>query len=516
MSVHQLLSGAVQRAPHATAIRHAGLAVTWADFADRVARRAAWLHELGLQRGARVAVLAANVPENMEAGFATVWAGMVLVPLNTRLSSSELKFILEHAGCDLMLFDERHAGRAEELASVRGLRGERLAPVSEWTGSADRLSTFKPLPFTPATPLQTAAIFYTGGTTGLPKGCELSHVALLIQGLGATDNCRFNGSSVLVHTAPMFHLAAYNALLGVTAVAGACSFLPEFSPTALLDSIEHEGSNATILVPTMIPAVLDAAKARPGTLARLRNIFYGAAPIQEPILRRLMLEAPEVGLSQMYGQSELGGACTLLPPERHVLEGPLSGKTRSAGRAMSAFSLRVVDESGQPCPAGVSGEIQVSGPGLMTSYWRDPAMTAAAIQDGWLRTGDIGVLDDEGFVSIVGRLKDMIISGGENVFAGEVENILMHHDAIEACAVFGVPDAKWGEAVHAAVVLKKGRSATAAELIGYCREKIAHYKCPQAITIRAESLPLSGVGKVRKVDLLAQWKKQHQPEIGNV
>jgi long-chain acyl-CoA synthetase len=515
MSVHQLLSAAVQCAPHAIAIRHAGTTVSWSEFADRVARRAAKLRESGLKPGARVAVLAANVPEHVEAAFSILWAGMVLVPLNTRLSASEQEFIVGHSECDLLLFDRRNADRAMQLASAIGVRGEQLAPITEWSGPTGRLAA-SALPFEPAGPMQPAAIFYTGGTTGRPKGCELSHVALLIQGVAAISNCRLDNASVLGHTAPLFHLAAFNALLGLTAVAGTCTFLPEFTAKALLESIETEGTNVAILVPTMIPAVLDAAKAQPGTLARLRNILYGAAPIQEPILRRLILEAPQVGLVQMYGQSELGGACTVLPPERHVLEGPLSGKTRSAGRMIPAFNLRVVDDAGKPCALGVPGEIQISGPGLMTSYWRDPAMTAATIRNGWLHTGDIGVLDEEGFISIVGRLKDMIITGGENVFAGEVENVLMQHEAVESCAVFGVPDAKWGEAVHAAVVLKNGRLATAADLIGYCREKIAHYKCPQAITIRAEALPLSGVGKIRKVDLLAQWKADHQVEIKNV
>ncbi len=491
------------------AIRHQGLCHTWAQFAGRVARRAAHLRAHGLVPGARIALLAANVPEHMEADHAVLWAGMVLVPLNTRLGFAEQQFIVEHSGCELLCFDERNAARAAELAQkLPSLRCVSLAPMAQWDSPHDALTGLGELPFAPAQQ-QTAAIFYTGGTTGRPKGVELTHVALLLQGLAAQANYGLDERTVFVHSAPMFHLADFAAALGTTAASGAHSFLPEFSTAGLLDGIEEEGVNVAILVPTMIPGVLDAARERPGVLGRLRNLLYGAAPIQEPMLRRLMREAPDVGLIQVYGQTELGGACTVLAAERHVLEGPLSGKLGSAGQPIPAFALRIVDERGEPCANGHPGEVQVSGPGVMASYWNEPALTALALQDGWLRTGDVGVMDDEGFVSIVGRLKDMIISGGENVFAGEVESTLMLHEAVEACAVFGVPDAKWGEAVHAAVVLKKDRRASAEELIAHCRAHIAHYKCPRGISLREQPLPLSGVGKVRKVDLLAQWKREH-------
>jgi acyl-CoA synthetase (AMP-forming)/AMP-acid ligase II len=240
---------------------------------------------------------------------------------------------------------------------------------------------------------------------------------------------------------------------------------------------------------------------------RLRRILYGAAPIQEPVLRRLMREAPGVGLVQVYGQTEVGGACTMLQESHHVLEGPCAGKLGSAGKVLPAFSIRVADESGVELPRGKTGEILVSGPGVMTSYWLDSALTDQTLRDGWLRTGDLGVMDDEGFVSVVGRLKDMIITGGENVFAGEVESALMYHDALQAAAVIGVPDPTWGEAVHAVVLLKPGCSVTEAELVEHCRARIARYKCPRSIEFRTGALPMSSVGKVRKVDLLAQWQQ---------
>ena len=507
MSLHQLLANAAQAFPGATAVRHLGRSCDWRAFRSRVARRAAFLASKGAQPGDRVAVLAANVPEHLEALFAVPWAAMVLVPLNTRLSQAEQRYILGHAGCRLLLHDERNAVRAEALArETDALTPAMLDPADTWGTERDGLYGRQEAPFLPAAPRVAAAIIYTGGTTGLPKGVELSHEALLLQALAAKDNFRLDESTVFVHTAPLFHVADFTAGLGVTAVGGRHCFVPEFSPTALLDLIEHEGADIAILVPTMISATLDGARERPGIVQRLRRILYGAAPIQEPVLRRLVREAPNVELVQVYGQTEVGGACTVLPPRYHVLEGPRAGKLGSAGRVLPAFSVRIADESGRELACGRVGEIQVTGPGVMTSYWNDPGLTAETLRDGWLRTGDLGTIDEDGFVTVVGRLKDMIITGGENVFAGEVESALMYHDAVQAAAVIGVPDDTWGESVHAVVVLKPDRAASEAELVAHCRERIAHYKCPRSVSFRHGSLPMSGVGKVRKVDLLHEWQ----------
>jgi len=198
----------------------------------------------------------------------------------------------------------------------------------------------------------------------------------------------------------------------------------------------------------------------------------------------------------------------MLRERYHVFDGPDAGRLGSAGRVLPAFSMRVVDDAGRTLPPGKVGEIVVSGPGVMSSYWRAPELTASTLRDGWLHTGDLGVFDADGFVSVVGRLKDMIITGAENVFAGEVESALMYHPAVQAAAVIGVPDSTWGESVHAVVVMRPGHSATEADLIEHCRTRIARYKCPRTVSFRA-SLPLSGVGKVRKVDLLAEWNSAH-------
>jgi len=511
MSLHQILANAAQTFPGATAVRHLGRSVDWRALCDRVARRAARLRTTGVQPGDRVAVLAANVPEHLEALFAVPWAGLILVPLNTRLSQAEQRYILGHAGCRLLLHDERNAVRAAALAGEPdGPSVAMLDPIDTWDTARDGLHGGPQAPFQPATPLATAALVYTGGTTGRPKGVELSHVALLLQALAAKDNFRLDDATVFAHTAPMFHVAGFTAGLGVTAAAGRHCFLPEFSPPALLDLIEHEGVDVAILVPTMISATLDGAGDRSAVMQRLRRILYGAAPIQEPVLRRLMQAAPQVELIQVYGQTEVGGACSVLPARYHVIEGPFAGKLGSAGRVLPAFSMRIADDAGREPGFGRVGEIQVSGPGVMTSYWNDPALTAETLRDGWLHTGDLGMIDQDGFITVVGRLKDMIITGGENVFAGEVESALMYHDAVQAAAVIGVPDERWGESVHAVVVLKPGRDASEAELVAHCRARIAHYKCPRSIAFRPGALPMSGVGKVRKVDLLSEWQSMEK------
>ncbi len=511
MSVHHLLANAAQAFPNHTAIRHLGRAAQWGAFADRVARRAASLRAAGIRPGDRVAVLSANVPEHLEALFAVVWAGCVLVPLNTRLAAAEQGFIIGHAQCSLLLHDERNARRALELAGASPATA--LTPIEQWDTGSDPLAGHDALAFVPATPRAPAAIVYTGGTTGAPKGVELSHEALLLQALAAKDNFHLDHETVFIHTAPMFHVADFTAGLGVTAAAARHCFLPEFSPAALLDAIEREGIDVAILVPTMIVATLDGAGERRAVVQRLRTILYGAAPIQEPVLRRLMNEAPGVGLIQVYGQTEVGGACSMLKERHHVFEGPDAGRLGSAGRVLPAFSMRVVDDAGRDLPPGKVGEIVVSGPGVMTSYWRAPDLTASTLRDGWLHTGDLGTFDTDGFISVVGRLKDMIITGAENVFAGEVESALMYHDAVQAAAVIGVPDSTWGESVHAVVVLKPGHAASETALIEHCRTRIARYKCPRTVAFRA-TLPLSGVGKVRKVDLLEEWKQAQGAATG--
>jgi long-chain acyl-CoA synthetase len=506
MSIHQVLARTVQLRGNEAAVSHQGFTVSWRAFENRVARRGAQLQHLGIEEGERVAVLAANVPEHMEALFAPSCARLIVVPINTRLTESEQIYILQHAQCKVLMHDARHADRAARLSrAVAGLNTLALGEIASWGTESDTLCQHSPLPFRCAKSDDVAAIFYTGGTTGVPKGVALSHTALMLQGMSARETYGLGADTVYMHTAPMFHLADFAAAMGVTFAGGRHHFLPDFAPGVILDAIQKDGVNIIVVVPTMVSAMLDAAATQPGSLSGLHTMLYGAAPIQGPLLLRLLREAPGVGLFQVYGQTEVGGASTTLAPKYHVLDGPNAGKLDSAGQAVPLFLIRIVDQEGRDMPLGEVGEICIAGPGVMTGYWNQPELTAQTLRDGWVHTGDLGFLDGEGFVTIAGRLKDMIISGGENVFAGEVESALMQHADVDSAAVLGIPDEKWGESVHAAVVLKKAASVDEATLIAHCRSLIAAYKCPRTIEIRDEPLPLSGVGKIRKVEIRDAW-----------
>jgi acyl-CoA synthetase (AMP-forming)/AMP-acid ligase II len=229
--------------------------------------------------------------------------------------------------------------------------------------------------------------------------------------------------------------------------------------------------------------------------------MYGGQCISEAILRRAIASLPNCGFLQAYGMTELSPVATFLPPRYHATEGPDAGKLRAAGRAAYTVEIRIVDDEDREVPRGTVGQIVVRGPIVMQGYWNQPALTAAALKGGWMHTGDGGYMDDEGFVFVVDRIKDMIITGGENVYSAEVENAIYQHPAIAMCAVIGVPDEQWGERVHAVVTLKPGQTATAAEIIAHSRQLIAGYKCPRTVDVRTEPLPLSGAGKVLKTVL---------------
>jgi long-chain acyl-CoA synthetase len=513
MSIVKAVTRAAQINPHGTAVVHEGNRQSWSKFASKISRIAGGLRSLGFLPGERVAVLAANVPEHFESAMAIMWSGLVLVPINTRLSAFEQIQILRHADCAALLFDGRNKARGEEIARGHSLRAAIEMGNTVIDGNYRRLASHEPITPCEAANSAAAAIFYTGGTTGAPKGAEISHGAFMIQSVNMMHDIGFDMSSVYMHTTPLFHLASFGGGLAVTYAAGANSFLPEFSMDAILDSIEADGTNSLTLVPTMMATLLDGTDPnRSHLLKRIRFITYGAAPVPPVLLRLMLKEMPSVSLIQFYGQTELTGVCTVLEPKYHVLDGPMAGKVETAGRATATCAIRIVDDAGREIPRGAIGEIVVDSPGAMSRYWRDPVMTAATIRDGWLHTGDLGRMDSDGFVSIVGRIKDMIISGGENIFAGEVENALLSHPEVAASAVIGVPDKTWGERVHAFVVPKLDSNPAPTDLIAHCRSLIAGYKCPKSVTLRREPLPVSGVGKVRKIDLLDEWRRDNVDE----
>ncbi|MGF6605129.1 long-chain acyl-CoA synthetase [Paraburkholderia sp. WSM4175] len=501
-----MLTVAIRRAatvrPDGWAIISGTERTTWREMPRRIASLASALNAAGLRPGDRVATLALNSPLYFELMLAVWWGGGVLVPLNTRLAYDELRYILEHSEARFLLTDDSFRATAERTREAVGPL--RSVIVVDEDRRSDMLAA-SPIDDAQVALDELACIFYTGGTTGLPKGVELTHSNLAFAASNMQRDLHHDSETVYLHTTPLFHLADFGIGLGVTLAAGAHSFLSHFSAAEVFSRLRTDGITHLQLVPTMLSMLLDAPERDDSLLRRVRTISYGTAPISQELLDRVLNAFRNVRIQQFYGMTECSGACTCLLPEWHSTSGPKAGKLTSVGQPTSSFEIRIVDEQGCLCETGTVGEIQIRGPAVMRGYWRDPERTSDTIKDGWLRSGDAGYMDEEGFLFVADRIKDMIISGGENIYSAEVEKTLSMHPAVSQCAVIGVPDERWGERVHAVIVIKPGSVATPAELDAHCRAHIAGYKVPRGYDIRTEPLPLSGVGKILKNRLRDEW-----------
>jgi long-chain acyl-CoA synthetase len=431
-------------------------------------------------------------------------AGGVLNPCNTRWSAAEILYSLDDSGSSLLLVDDTFLPLAQSLAAdSRSLRqviycGDATPPAG-MLDYEQLIAQHAPVADAVRHGDDLLGIFYTGGTTGFPKGVMISH-----NGMGSSSLAlRAEQGAELVdgtylHAAPMFHLADMaggNAhwLAGNTHVV-----VPAFAAETVIEAIERHAVTHTLLVPTMLQMLVDhPTMARQPDLSSLKTVIYGASPISEAVLARVMDKLPGIDLIQAYGMTEMSPLIAINPPWTHRPEHRASGKLRAAGRAGLCVEVRVVDAQGNDLPAGGIGEIIARGPNLMLGYWGKPEATAEAIRDGWMHTGDGAYLDEDGFLFIVDRVKDMIVTGGENVYSVEVENAVLKHPAVQQCAVIGVPDERWGERVHACVVAQPGMSLELEALIEHCKLHIANYKCPRSLEL-LDSLPISGAGKITK------------------
>ena len=482
---------------------------TWAQFAGRVSRLAAVLRELGVGAGERVVILADSSHRYIEYYYAAMWAGGIFAPLNTRLALPEILAQTADAEPVVLLCDRSYLQHAR---SIRSATPSLAHVVHADDGPApDGLVSYEAA-LAAAAPCEDAlrggddiaCLFYTGGTTGRSKGVMLSHANLLFNAATSMALRNSTQDSIRLHAGPMFHLAAGSAILSNTVAGGRHVVISRFTPEDVLKTIEREGVTHCTFVPTMLAMMLQRPDFASFDLTSVRRITYGASPMPEALLREAMRRFPGVEFSQSYGMTELSPMATYLSVEDHRLDGDMS-RLRSAGVAPPGVEVRVVDEDDRPAAVGVVGEIVVRGPNVMKGYWRQPELTAQALRGGWMHTGDGGYLDEDGYLFVVDRVKDMIVSGGENVYSTEVENAIASHPAVAQCAVIGIPDDKWGEAVHAVVVPREDEALDADELDRHCRGLIAAYKCPRSVEIRREPLPLSSVNKINKAALRAPF-----------
>lgn len=496
---------------------HEGREWTWAQVRDRVARLASVLREQGVRAGDRVAVLGYNTDRFLQAVLSVSWAGAVVVPLNTRLAKPEIAYQLEHAQVSLLLFDPEFAGTAEAaLAAMPALRLLRLdapRPGALASDTDSLIAAAKPLVDARAQPGDLMGIFYTGGTTGLPKGVMTTHASFAHQTTLHMMDLGWSADTVYLHVLPMFHIGGLAAAYCVLALAARQHYMEKFDAAVFVERLAAERITAAALSPVSVGWLLDSPRLSELDLSALANLGYGTAPITEAILRKAMQRLPGARFTQIYGQTEITGTISVLRPEEHSLDGVAALRLRSAGRASWGVQLRVVGDAGADVAPGTQGEVIARSPGMMTGYWRDPDQTASTLRDGWLHTGDIGYLDAEGFLFVVDRKKDMIVTGGENVYSSEVEHAIASCAGVAQVAVIGIPHPVWGEAVHAVVFPAAGAQLEPDAIIGHCRALIAGYKCPKSVEIRATPLPLSGVNKIQKHVLREPFWKDHDRRV---
>ncbi|MEE4661717.1 MAG: AMP-binding protein, partial [Halieaceae bacterium] len=348
-----------------------------------------------------------------------------------------------------------------------------------------------------------AGLFYTGGTTGRSKGVMLSHQNLVVNALQISPFIGIQRDDRILHTAPMFHIADWVMCMSSVMFGGCNFFRPGFDPVDVMRTIAEQRIQKLLLVPTMINMVVNHPALSEHDLSSLQRIMYGASPMPQSIIAKVLELLPGVEMVQAYGQTEAAPCVTMLAAQYHTVDdnSAFGGKVKAAGQAIPGVEVAVLDEDDNPVPVGQVGEVCCRGPNVMLGYRNLPEQTAATLRNGWLHTGDGGRMDEDGFVFIVDRIKDMIVSGGENVYSAEVENVLSSHPAVAQCAVIGVPDEKWGERVHAIVFPRDGVEVSEQSIIDHCRGLVADYKCPRSVTFRDQPLPLSGAGKILKTEL---------------
>lgn len=478
--------------------------LSYRAFADRLSRLHGALLDLRVGRGERVAILSFNSIPFTELYCGVSMAGRVQVPLNFRWAEPELAYALEDSGARV-LFCDRNPGVLADLVDrvVRIDLGEYDAMIAAATAvefDDDAVGEH-----------DLAGLFYTGGTTGVSKGVMLTHRNLVANAWNMQITQPLTADDRYLVMAPMFHAAGSISLLQSIFAGASQVIMPAFDPATMLDLVEQEHISQTLGVPTMVAASVEEQLARPRDISTFRAYAHGGSPIAIEVLRRGAGAFPDTAFIHLYGTTETAPLVTGLANEIELLG---TEREKSAGQPVMGCEVVIRDSGGAALPAGEPGEVTVRGANIMAGYWNKPEQTAAVLRHGWYSTGDVGRLDGDGYLYLLDRSKDMIISGGENVYCTEVEDALYTHPAVLEATVFGIPSDRWGEAVHAVVVLRDGATADEAELIAHCRSRIAGYKAPRSVAFRTDPLPKSGPGKVLKRELRSPYWADRDSSIG--
>jgi len=505
-------------APDRTAIVFEGKRFTFSQLNERANRFANALMGLGVEKGDRVAILQVNCNQYVEAYFGVAKMGAIFVPLNFRAKKEELLHMLKHSESSVLLVGERYAEMVNSMRPALPLVKHYISLDGKQKGMLDYEELLATASgeevFTDISDDDVTILMYTAGTTGLPKGVPLTHNSFGIYVMENVTPADLELEETNLLTMPLYHVAGMQAVLAAIYGGRSLAMMRQFEVNEWLETVQRERANRAMLVPTMLKRVIDHPDLSKYDLSSLKVITYGAASMPFEVIKKAIGLFPGISFINAFGQTETASTITTLGPEDHIIKGTEAEKekklrrlTCSIGRPMSDVEMKIVDEKGNDLPPPAVGEIVARCPRVMSGYWKDPEKTAKAIdKNGWLHTGDMGYMDEEGYFYLAGRGDDLIIRGGENISPDEVENTLYAHPAIEEAAVIGISSEEWGQEPRAIVVLKEGKTATAEEIMEFCRQRLASFKRPRSVVF-IDELPRTSTGKVLKRVLREQYGK---------
>ena len=510
MILGEIVRRNARRYPHKTAVVFQDKRFTFKEFNNRVNSLTNALLDMGMGKGDRFAVLLDNCHQYIELYFVAPKAGMVMVPLNYRLSSEQLVYIINNAEPTTLFLGENYLGLVNSIrGKLKGVKNFILigTPQEGMKSYEDLVSRYPPdEPKVEVAEEDVAYLLYTGGTTGLPKGAMITHRAGVETAENSAYAYRLTPEDVGIVMVPAFWGALQLNILPWSYLGCTIAIIKEFDPRIVLEAIQREKVTVSLIIPTFITALLDCPDIRKYDLSSLRWFLFGSTPTAGEILKQAIGVFGDI-FRQVYGLMETGWL-TVVPPGAAVVEGSPEKVKRlqSCGQEILNVHIRIVDENGKDVPPGEVGELIAKGDNLLKGYWKLPQATEEALKGSYLYTGDMATMDENGFIYLVGRKKDIIMSGGRSIFGNEIEEVLHKHPSVLEAAVIGVPDAKLGEAIKAIVVLRKGKTATQGEIIGFCRQSLPEYALPQSVEF-IDKLPRSTVGKILKRELRERYQR---------